>query len=94
MREIVKALHIVCVPSWPVAELSQQMESSFCRNIHLCLHLEAQHGLLLEGVKLNLATVKQAKPSAAHGNHNLYTFPHVESQGNRLFEGILCPSRR
>lgn len=61
VRESVKALLVVHVPSWPVAELRQQMESSFSRNVHLCFHLEAQHGLLLKGVKLNLATVKRAK---------------------------------
>lgn len=66
----VRVLLVVCVPSRPVAELSQQLERSFSRNIHLGLHLETQHGLVLQGVQLNLATVQQAEPSALDSNRS------------------------
>lgn len=47
-------LLIVGVPARPVAQFCQQGEGCFRGNVHLCVHPEAQHALLLKTVKANL----------------------------------------
>lgn len=88
VRETVKALLVVRVPSRPVAELSQQVERSFSGNIHLGFHLEAQHGLLLQGVKLNLRRrhAQNVQRQATGRTSGLC--------GRGLVEAAPCPSRR
>lgn len=54
----IKASLIVFVPARSVAQLRQETKGSVSRNVHLCLDPKTQHGLLLEGVKMNLRIEK------------------------------------
>lgn len=67
VREREAVLQIMCVPAWPVTQLSQQTKGSVSRNIHLWFHPETQHGLLLQGVKKHLGIKNYVKKCGASG---------------------------